>query len=57
MVNLYPILEGHVLVCNRRRVPYLQSLTEMETLDLWVTVRDVARVLELIYKKTCSICV
>ncbi|KRW99635.1 HIT-like domain [Pseudocohnilembus persalinus] len=57
MVNLKPIVEGHVLVCSRRVVPRLYDLSEVETLDFWVTVQEVAKTLEKIYQCECSIAV
>lgn len=37
MVNHRPFLPGHVLVCSRREVPKLANLTEIETLDLFMS--------------------
>ncbi|XP_010453355.1 PREDICTED: bifunctional bis(5'-adenosyl)-triphosphatase/adenylylsulfatase FHIT isoform X2 [Camelina sativa] len=37
MVNLRPLLPGHVLVCPRRLVPRFTDLTADETSDLWLT--------------------
>lgn len=37
IVNHKPFVPGHVLVCSRRIVPKLSDLTEIETLDLFVT--------------------
>lgn len=50
LVNLKPLLPGHVLVCPVRVVPRLSQLTVPETTDLFLTVRTVSRTLERIYK-------
>ncbi|KAJ6177833.1 Histidine triad (HIT) protein [Penicillium mononematosum] len=52
LVNLKPILPGHVLVSPRRVVPRVTDLTPAETSDLFVTVRRVGRMLERIYGAT-----
>jgi bis(5'-adenosyl)-triphosphatase len=49
MVNLRPIVEGHVLVVPFRIVPKLKDLTDEEYADLWFTVRMVQRMLEKHY--------
>jgi bis(5'-adenosyl)-triphosphatase len=46
LVNLKPLLPGHVLVCPRRVVPRLKDLTKAEVADLFSTVQDVGRMLE-----------
>ncbi|KAF4157838.1 hypothetical protein CNMCM6936_003749 [Aspergillus lentulus] len=43
LVNLKPILPGHVLVSPRRRVPRVADLTAAETSDLFLTVQRVGR--------------
>lgn len=50
LVNLKPLLPGHVLVCPRRVVPRFSELTLAETTDLFLTVRRVGRVLERVYE-------
>lgn len=50
MVNHKPFAPGHVLVCSRREVPKLQDLTEVETIDLFMTAHEVCRKLQQIYK-------
>ena len=50
LVNLKPLLPGHVLVCPQRVVPRFSELTEAETTDLFLTVRQVGRVLERVYR-------
>jgi bis(5'-adenosyl)-triphosphatase len=49
MVNLRPIVEGHVLVVPFRIVPKLKDLTDEEYADLWFTVRMVQGMLEKHY--------
>ena len=45
MVNLRPIVPGHVLVVSRRVTPRLSQLTDTEYTDLWHTVRIVQHLL------------
>ena len=45
IVNLRPIVPGHVLVISTRVVPHLSDLTEEEYVDLWQTVRKVQTML------------
>lgn len=52
MVNLKPILPGHVLVSPRRVVPRVTDLTPAETSDLFLTVRRVGRMVERVYGAT-----
>ncbi|KAJ5569580.1 uncharacterized protein N7459_009010 [Penicillium hispanicum] len=49
LVNLKPILPGHVLVSPRRVVPRVSDLTAAETSDLFLTVRRVGRMVERVY--------
>ncbi|KAJ6135558.1 hypothetical protein N7512_000718 [Penicillium capsulatum] len=49
LVNLKPILPGHVLVSPRRVVPRVADLTVAETSDLFLTVRRVGRMVERVY--------
>jgi bis(5'-adenosyl)-triphosphatase len=49
LVNLKPILPGHVLVCPVRVVPRISQLSVAETADLFNTVRVVSRTLERVY--------
>ncbi|RAH45660.1 HIT family protein [Aspergillus brunneoviolaceus CBS 621.78] len=49
LVNLKPILPGHVLISPRRVVPRVADLTPTETSDLFLTVRRVARMVERVY--------
>eukprot|EP00978_Attheya_sp_CCMP212_P002211 scaffold4523_cov50-Attheya_sp.AAC.1 len=46
IVNLRPIVPGHVLVISKRVVPYLSDLEEDEYLDLWQSVRIIQRMLK-----------
>ncbi|KAJ5505008.1 Histidine triad (HIT) protein [Penicillium fimorum] len=52
LVNLKPILPGHVLVSPRRVVPRVTDLTPAETSDLFLTVRRVGRMVERVYGAT-----
>ncbi|XP_022145427.1 bifunctional bis(5'-adenosyl)-triphosphatase/adenylylsulfatase FHIT [Momordica charantia] len=47
MVNLRPLLPGHVLVCPKREVQRFADLTADETCDLWLAAQRVGRQLEL----------
>ncbi|KAJ5923958.1 Histidine triad (HIT) protein [Penicillium verhagenii] len=49
LVNLKPILPGHILVSPRRVVPRVSDLTPAETSDLFLTVRRVGRMVERVY--------
>ena len=49
MVNLRPIVPGHVLVCSTRVIPLLSELNDDEYDDLWKSVRFVQRVLKVKY--------
>ncbi|KAL1998600.1 hypothetical protein VTN02DRAFT_5912 [Thermoascus thermophilus] len=52
LVNIKPILPGHVLVCPRRRVPRVSDLTAAETTDLFLTARRVGRMVERVFGAT-----
>ncbi|OAL21331.1 hypothetical protein AYO22_08054 [Fonsecaea multimorphosa] len=52
LVNLKPLLPGHILICPVRSVPRLSQLTSAETADLFNTVRLVSRTLERVYHAT-----
>ena len=54
MVNLRPLLPGHVLVCPKREVKRFADLSSDETSDLWVTAKEVGAKLEQ-YHKASSI--
>ncbi|XP_047091445.1 bifunctional bis(5'-adenosyl)-triphosphatase/adenylylsulfatase FHIT-like [Lolium rigidum] len=50
MVNLRPLLPGHVLVCPKREVKRFADLSSDETSDLWVTAKEVGAKLEQYHK-------
>lgn len=50
LVNLKPLLPGHVLVCPTRCVPRLSQMTAEETADLFLVVRKVSRMIERTYQ-------
>lgn len=50
MVNLRPLVPGHVLICSTRVTPLLSDLEEDEYDDLWRTVRVAQNVLKQQYK-------
>lgn len=49
LVNLKPLLPGHVLVCPARVTPRLSQLSPGETADLFITVQRVAKMIERVY--------
>ncbi|KAK8167707.1 bis-tetraphosphatase, partial [Phyllosticta citrichinensis] len=49
LVNLKPLLPGHVLICPRRVVPRLSQLSTAEISDLFLTVQRVSRMIERVY--------
>eukprot|EP00808_Paulinella_micropora_P000345 g22461.t1 len=49
MVNLKPLVPGHVLVVSKRNCVRLSDLTDTELLDLWESVRTVVEMLQSIY--------
>ncbi|XP_024981539.1 bifunctional bis(5'-adenosyl)-triphosphatase/adenylylsulfatase FHIT-like [Cynara cardunculus var. scolymus] len=50
LVNLRPLLPGHVLVCPRREVKRFVDLTTEETSDLWISAQKIGRLLENYHK-------
>ena len=50
LVNLRPLLPGHVLICPNRLVPHLSDLSKDEITDLYTTVQRVQRTLGRVYK-------
>jgi bis(5'-adenosyl)-triphosphatase len=54
IVNLKPIVPGHVLVISKRSVPRLKDLTTEEVSDLFATVHKVAPAIETHYGCTSS---
>ncbi|KAL8744708.1 MAG: hypothetical protein Q9190_003066 [Brigantiaea leucoxantha] len=49
LVNIKPLLPGHVLVSPRRIVPRLADLSHVEVTDLFLTVQRVGRMVERVY--------
>jgi bis(5'-adenosyl)-triphosphatase len=49
LVNLKPLLPGHVLVCPTRCTPRLSQLSQSETADLFTTVQRVSRMIERVF--------
>ncbi|KAF1960585.1 HIT-like protein [Byssothecium circinans] len=49
LVNLKPLLPGHVLVSPRRIVPRFNDLSPAEVQDLFITVQRVSRTIERVY--------
>ncbi|ODV92580.1 hypothetical protein CANCADRAFT_147604 [Tortispora caseinolytica NRRL Y-17796] len=50
LVNLKPLLPGHVLVCPIRVIPRVHDLDPEEVADFYATVHRVAGVIERVYK-------
>ncbi|KZF25475.1 HIT domain-containing protein [Xylona heveae TC161] len=50
LVNLKPILPGHVLVSPLRVVPRVADLTQAEAADLFLTVQRVSRMVERVFR-------
>jgi bis(5'-adenosyl)-triphosphatase len=50
LVNIKPILPGHVLVSPLRRIPRFHDLSAPEVADLFSTVQRVSRTIERVYK-------
>jgi bis(5'-adenosyl)-triphosphatase len=50
LVNLKPLLPGHVLVSPRRVTPRLSQLSSEETADLFLTVQRVSKMIERVFK-------
>ncbi|KAF2069609.1 hypothetical protein CYY_009074 [Polysphondylium violaceum] len=46
LVNLKPVLPGHVLVCPKRIVPRFKDLTKEEVSDLWISAQKISVVIE-----------
>ena len=49
LVNLRPLVPGHVLICSKRITPLLLDLEDDEYDDIWRTVRTVQKVLKKQY--------
>mmetsp|Transcript_17496 Transcript_17496/g.37954 ORF Transcript_17496/g.37954 Transcript_17496/m.37954 type:complete len:265 (+) Transcript_17496:71-865(+) len=56
IVNLRPIVPGHVLILSTRVAPLLKDLTDDEYCDLWQTVRKVQDMLDKKYGSSNSPC-
>ena len=52
LVNLKPLVPGHVLVCPQRVVPRLSELSPAEVQDLFRTVQKVGRMIERVFQGT-----
>ncbi|ORX57662.1 fragile histidine triad protein [Hesseltinella vesiculosa] len=52
LVNLKPIIPGHVLVVSKRLVPRLNELRPEEAADLMISARNISSVIEKYYKGT-----
>ncbi len=50
MVSINPITPGHVLVCPTREVLYFRDLTELETLELFICAKEIAKKFEDVFK-------
>ena len=50
LVNLKPLLPGHVLVSPQRVVPRFKDLSAAEVTDLFLTAQHVARMVERVFK-------
>ncbi|KAI9785451.1 MAG: hypothetical protein M1835_003331 [Candelina submexicana] len=49
LVNLKPLLPGHVLISPRRKAPRISDLTPVELTDLFSTVQRVGRMVERVF--------
>jgi len=52
LVNLKPLIPGHVLVCPQRVVPRLSDLSAAEVQDLFQTVQKVGGMIERVFQGT-----
>ncbi|PNS16311.1 hypothetical protein CAC42_6418 [Sphaceloma murrayae] len=52
LVNLRPLLPGHILVCPHKPHTHLSSLSGPEVSDLFLTVQRLQRTLQRVYKAT-----
>jgi bis(5'-adenosyl)-triphosphatase len=49
LVNIKPLLPGHVLVCPHRRVARVSQLSSAEITDLFLTVQRISRMIERVF--------
>lgn len=49
LVNLKPLVPGHVLICSRRVTPDFLSLTPAEITDLFLTTQRVSRMIRRVF--------
>lgn len=47
ILNAFPYASGHLMILPYREVPNLYDLTEEETVDLWNTVKEATRALQI----------
>ncbi|KAF2226190.1 HIT-like domain-containing protein [Elsinoe ampelina] len=52
LVNLRPLLPGHILVCPHRVVPHLSQLSSAEISDLFLTVQKLQPTLKRVFNAT-----
>lgn len=52
LVNIKPLLPGHVLVCPTRCVPRVSLLSSEETVDLFLSVKRISQAIERVFKAT-----
>ncbi|KAG2167929.1 hypothetical protein JADG_007668 [Aureobasidium aubasidani] len=58
LVNLKPLLPGHILVCPLRRVQHIDQLSAPEVTDLFSTVQLASRTLKRVYNASaCNIAI
>ncbi|KAI5202291.1 bis-tetraphosphatase [Aureobasidium subglaciale] len=58
LVNLKPLLPGHILVCPLRRVQHIDQLSANEVTDLFSTVQLASRTLKRVYNASaCNIAI
>lgn len=58
LVNLKPLLPGHILVCPLRRVQHIDQLSAKEVTDLFSTVQLASRTLKRVYNASaCNIAI
>ena len=50
LVNLKPAVPGHVLICPRRHVQRIKDLEANETIELWLGMAEVQRMIEEKYQ-------